>query len=543
MKKKLVALTLAAAMVLGLAACGSSAASEAPAAEPAAESTEEAEAPAEEEAEAPAEEEAEAPAESSTGRTDVIVNLGEEPATLDPTMSGDGGSYSVENNIYEGLVRIGDELEIIPALAETWDFSEDGTVITFHLRQGVTFQNGDPFTAADVVYTFDRALSGGFAGSVADIIKEYKAVDDNTFELTLNYAYGPAIELVGCYWFKVINKNVVEEQGEDFSFNPVGAGTGPYEFVEWNTGSNMILKAYDNYWGGKARIETVDLRFISDITTAVTALEAHDIDYASINTTDIEYFEQHSDELTYFVSPSIILNYIGFNCQDEYFKDARIRQAVSLCIDREEMLLVAQDSPKGGALTATDVPITGFGSNQELQLPQVDLEKAKALLAEAGYPDGFKTQMYCANQTGRKKMATYMQSQLAQIGIEAEIIPEEQSAVLDDMAAGKCPIFFMGYSGTSGDADFFLYPMHHSGQTFNYFNYSNDELDAKLEKARASVDPDERIALYAEIQQEIYDQVPVMPMFFVAWKRGCDANLAATSGALQVIYIYDWYWK
>ncbi len=479
---------------------------------------------------------------NTSGRNDVIIGQAQEPVTLDPNCMGEGSGYSVACNVFEGLVWITDDLKIEPLLAKSWDISEDGTVYTFHLQEGVKFHNGEPLTADDVVFSFDRAAEGGYAGSVMSLIKEYKAVDESTFEVTLNYAYAPALELFGCNWLRVVNKKAVEEAGESFSYNPAGAGTGPYEFKEWNSGSSIILTRNDNYWRTPASIETIEFRQIPDTTSLTIAIETGDIDYGNIQVADIEYFESH-DEVDYMMCTSLIENYVGFNCKDEHFQDYRLRQAVSYCIDRMEALIVGNDSELGGKLTATDIPADGFGCNTDLEIVQMDLDKAKELMTEAGYPDGFDTQIYVANVTARKNMATYIQAQLAKVGINAELVVMEQSAVLDEMRNGNAPMFLMGYSSTSGDADFFLYPQHHSGENFNYFQYYNDEMDAKLEAARQSIDPAEREALYKEIQEELYEMVPSMPMYHVYLKYGFNADLSCTCAPIQRIYVYNWHWN
>lgn len=485
----------------------------------------------------------ETPAEpgSVTGRTDVIIGYAQECNTMDPNNMGDGSSYAMSASIYEGLVFLNNDLELEPRLAETWDISEDGMTYTFHLREGVTFHNGEPFTAKDVVYSYDRAAAGGFASSAMGVIDSYRAVDDKTFECTLKFPYAPALELFASNWLRVVNQKAVEEAGEQFSYNPVGAGTGPYYFVEWSSGVNLILKAYENYWREPASIKDVEIRFINDTTALTLAIETGDIDYGNIQVADIENFEAN-ENLDWDHTASLIENYIGINCQDEHFSDVRVRQAVSLCVDRMEAMIVGNDSELGGSLTATDTPASGFGAHPDLEIPQMDLEKAKELLTEAGYPDGFSTQIYVANIASRKNMATYLQAQIKKIGIEAELISMEQSAVLEAMRNGEAPIFLMGYSATSGDADFFLYPQFHSGETLNYFNYYNDELDAKLEAARQTTDAAEREALYKEIQEELYENVPNLPMYHIYMRVGFNAALNCEAAPVHRLYIYEWSW-
>lgn len=474
-------------------------------------------------------------------RTNIVYGNYQEPATLDPNNMGDGGGFIVASNIYEALLWITDDLQIEPLLAHSWDISEDGLVYTFYLEEDVTFHNGEHFTANDCKFTYDRAMEGGYAGSVTGIIDSTEVIDDYTFQVTLKYPYSPALECFASHFLRIVNEKAVTEAGDSFSYNPIGAGTGPYEFVSWSSGNNIILRAYEDYWRGPASIKDVEIRFITDTTALAMAIETGEVDYGPINVRDIPTFESNPD-LDYAVVPSTIVNYIGFNTQAEPFTDARVRQAIAYCLDKEEMLLVSMDGYEGGTLTATPVPSTGFGCNLDLEIYPRDVEKAKELLAEAGYADGFSTTIYTPNAIWRRNIATYLQACMAEIGITANIEVMEQAAILEEIRAGNCPIFIMGFTGTSGDADFFYYSQYHTGQTYNYDKYENAELDALLDQARQSSDSEERIALYKQISEIVYNEVPDIPTFMVNMLYGNNSALECSYAPFTRTYIYDFSW-
>ena len=478
--------------------------------------------------------------ESGTTRDDIVIGLVQEPATLDPNNMSDGGGFMVAANIYEGLLWITDDLEIEPLLAKDWDISEDGLVYTFYLEEGVTFHNGEPFTAEDCKFSYDRAIAGGYADSATDFIESTRVVDEHTFEVTLKYPYASALDCFASHFLRIVSQKAVEDCGDSFSYNPIGAGTGPYKFVSWTSGSDIQLEAYEDYWRGAASIKTVDMRVITDQTTLSLAIETGEVDYGQISGSDIETFSSN-ENLTYSARPTTIYNYIGFNTAESPFDNALVRQAIAYSIDKDELALVSYDSMDAVTVTATPSPASSL--DKEFDVYPQDTEKAKELLAEAGYADGFTTTIYTPNANWRRNIATYLQSCLAEIGITANIEVMEQAALLEEIRAGNCPIFIMGFTGLTANADFFYYSNYRTGQNFNYTNYSNEELDALLDEAHVSNDEAQISSLYEQIAQIVYDEVPDVPTFHINFMYGYNADLNATVAPFTRIYVYDFSWK
>lgn len=477
---------------------------------------------------------------ASAARDDIVIGLVQEPATLDPNNMSDGGGFMVAANIYEGLLWSTDDLQIEPLLAKSWDISDDGLVYTFHLEEDVKFHNGEPFTAEDCKFSYDRAASGGYADSATAFIDSTRAVDEHTFEVTLKYPYASALDCFASHFLRIVSKKAVEDCGDSFSYNPIGAGTGPYKFISWTSGSDIQLEAFEEYWRGAASIKKVDMRVITDQSTLSLAIETGEVDYGQISGADLETFSSN-DKITYSTNATTIYNYVGFNTEQAPFDNALVRQAIAYCCDKNDLALISYESMDAVTVTATPAPAGSVPGTFEVY-PK-DIEKAKQLLAEAGYADGFSTTIYTPNATWRKNIATYLQSCMAEIGITVNIEVMEQAALLEDIRSGNCPMFIMGFVGLGANADFFYYSNYRSGQNFNYTRYNNPELDALLDAAHVSSDEAEVAKLYKQIAQIVYDEVPDMPTFHINFMYGYNADLNATVAPFTRIYVYDFSWK
>lgn len=476
-------------------------------------------------------------------RDTLVFLMDQEPATMDPQHMSDGASYGITANLYDTLIWINDEGELEPMLAKSWEISEDGLTYTFYLEEDVDFQNGEHFTAADAKYTFDRALESSFTSAATSFIDSCRVVDDYTFEVSLESAYAPALSCFGSQYLRIVNQKAVEEAGDSFSFDPGLAGTGPYILESWTSGESLTLVANEDYWRGAPAIKQVTVRFISDLNTKNVAMQTGDADMGSLSLLNIAEIEANSN-LTYEIVPGQTVNYIGFNTQTEPFDDPKVRQAISYSIDKEELLLVAQESLLGGTLTAIPVKETGFGFNPDLEVYPKDIEKAKELLAEAGYADGFSCNLYVGNQTMRLNIATYLQACLAEIGIDMQIEVMESAALQEEIRAGNTEMFIMGANAFASDADLYLYNMYHSEGSVNFTHTNDSWLDEKLEEARVCTDTTQREALYMEITQYIYDNCFDIPNFWINSLYAYDKDLVVdmipnASG----YFFYEMHWS
>lgn len=451
---------------------------------------------------------------SADGKSSLIYGYEQEPSALDPHFVSDGAAFSMGSNIFEGLVWINEAGEIEPLLAEDWTISDDGLVYTFNIREGVTFHNGDPLTSADVKFSYDRAIESSFTSSRVEFIDKAEAIDEMTFEVTLKYAYAPALSVFGSQFLRIVNQKVVEEAGDSFAYDPAGGGTGPYTLDSWTSGESMVFVANENYWRELASIKEVQVIFIAEDSTRVVALQSGDLDLTKVSLLN-EGKISADPNLSYDLVEGQTVNYIGFNVNTAPFDDARVRQAINYAMDKEEMLLISRESPLGGVLTATPVKSSGLGFNEELEVYPKDIEKAKQLLEEAGYGDGFTCTLYTPNNDMRKAIATYLQGCLMELGITVTIEVMEQAAVLEEITAGRTEMFIMGANSFAADADLYLYNMYHTSGPVNYVHVSDSYIDETLEQARAVTDPAEREALYKEVTEYIYNECLDIPNFWM----------------------------
>jgi len=479
---------------------------------------------------------------ASAKRTDLRFALDQEPATLDPNFMGDGAGFMVAVNIYAGLVYITDDFQIQPDLAKEWEISADRLEYTFHLRDDVTFHNGEHFTAADVKYSYERAMESPYAGMVTSNMKSMEAVDDYTIKITLNVPNAAALDCFGSTFLRIVNQKAVEEAGEKFGYNPLGAGTGPFKFVSWTTGESIVLTANEDYYKGAPSIKDVTFKIITDYNTATIAVETGEVDIARIGYANLESVQDNKDLVIESVA-SMVYDYIGFNTTKAPFDNPKVRQAIAYSVDKNELLQVAINGETGGVNAVIPMPKGGFGYNYDIELYPKNIEKAKQLLLEAGYAEGFTCTIYTPESNERKNSAQYIQYCLAEIGITAQIEVMQQAALLELIKKGGTEIFLMGYNAASADADWYLFNNYRTGQTYNYTQYSNPKLDAMLDQAREEGDNDKRLALYQEITVLLHEELPDIPSFFRNWICAHNKDLEYKVSPFVRNVLYDIHWK
>lgn len=438
----------------------------------------------------------------------LMVAQASDPVTLDPHGQNDQPSARVRVQIYETLVNHGYDLEIVPGLAESWEQIDEVTW-EFKLRQGVRFHNGDLFTAADVKYSFDRIKElPSPAAFLIDEVEEVVVVDPYTVRIVLKQPFAPILAHLAHPSNSIVNRRSVEEAGDAYG-TQVAVGTGPFEFVEWVAGSHVELKRYDGYWGEPAKVERLIIRGIPENTVRAIELETGGV--------DIAYNIAPIDELRLTGAPGIILDkyetlstsYIGFNCQKEPFDNPLVRKALNYALDVEAVVDFIY-SGQARAVTGPLPPLV-WASRTDLPGYEYNPDKAKELLAEAGYPNGFKTTIWTNDNPLRMQIAEMFQADLAGIGIEAEVLVVPWATYLEDTAAGKHDMFILGWVTVTADPDYGLWALFHSSQFGNAGNrtfYANPRVDELLELGRLEGDPEKRAALYGEAQALIVEDAP-----------------------------------
>lgn len=562
MSKKYVFKILGLLMVISMliAACAPEAATEAPEMEETeAEETEEMETE-EPEAEETEAEETEAPEEEETEEAagDVFIfGRGADSVQLDPALVTDGESFRVTGQLLEPLYQyeLGSTVPV-PALAEECVANEDATVWTCSLRQGVKFHDGTDFNADAVVFNYERwrftdnpyhfesqvfeyyeYMWGGFDDE--SVIAAVTALDEYTVEFTLSDPLAPFLANLAMDMFAISSPAAIEAAGEDYGLPSVGAvGTGPFKFVSWEEGNEIVIEANQDYWGGAPGVSQVVFRVIPDDSARFLALQAGDIHGLEQAVVEDLQTAEASDELYVITRPALNTGYLAFNYKIEEFNDPLVREAVDLALDKAG--LVENFYGDYGEVATNFLPPLIWGHNAALEDRGYNAERAKELLTEAGFPDGLSevtiaedildldgNVLYAAGDKiplrlyympvtrfyypSPEEIGTAMAANLFAAGIEAELYLEgDWPTFLDSRRNGTLVgLYMLGWGGDNGDPDNFL-GYFFSGSTEPQARegwYQNVELAEMLQEAAITPDRAARQAMYEQAEQMLYDDI------------------------------------
>ena len=519
--KKLLTLILCLAMVLSVfAGCSST--------------------PATEEGASSSGEAAQGEAADSEYKDTLVFAMNTDVQSMDPQIQNDTTSEQVVKMLYNTLLKFEDDGTVVGDLAESWSVSEDKLTWTFNLKQGVKFHNGKELTSADVKATFDRALNAEAGGlRTTEIIKMFTAVeapDPYTVTITTDGPYGPMESLMCNMSLGIMDADYIEQYGLDLGTSVEGEnGTGPFKVVSWERDQEIVVERFDDYFGTPAKLQTVVYTIIPEAASRVIALETGEVDVIDKPTDeDLARLEADTENFTVLRKPTISQRLFRFGCNDPIISNTKVRQAIVYAIDRQA-IIDALFTGSGYPSTAPLAPVT-FGYSDLGEIEQ-DLELAKSLLAEAGYPDGFDTKIITTEryQNGIE-LAEIISQQLAEIGINAEIEVWEWSALSaswNGITADEFdqPIFIMGAGPSMRDADGGLRGLYTTSETGlndrNYGFYSNAEVDALIEQGMQETDQQKRVEIYKEAMEILYREDPVAFWLFDMY------GLAITSSKVE----------
>lgn len=470
----------------------------------------------------------------------LVYALNTDVQSLDPQIQNDTTSESVVKMLYNTLLKFEDDGTVVGDLAESWSVSEDKLTWTFNLKQGVKFHNGKELTSADVKATFDRALNAEAGGlRTTEIIKMFTAVeapDPYTVTITTDGPYGPMESLMCNMSLGIMDADYIEKYGLDLGTSVEGEnGTGPFKVVSWERDQEIVVERFDDYFGTPAKLQTVVYTVIPEAASRVIALETGEVDVIDKPTNeDLERLEADTENFTVLRKPTISQRLFRFGCNDPIISNTKVRQAIVYAIDRQA-IIDALFTGSAYPSTAPLAPVT-FGYSDLGEIEQ-DLELAKSLLAEAGYPDGFDTKIVTTEryQNGIE-LAEIISQQLAEIGINAEIEVWEWSALSaswNGITADEFdqPIFIMGAGPSMRDADGGLRGLYTTSETGlndrNYGFYSNAEVDALIEQGMQETDQQKRVEIYKEAMEILYREDPVAFWLFDMY------GLAITSSKVE----------
>jgi peptide/nickel transport system substrate-binding protein len=462
-----------------------------------------------------------------------IFGRGGDSVQLDPAVVTDGESFRVTNQGCESLLKYdGETTNVAPSLASEWAASEDGLVWTFNLREGVMFQDGTPFNADAVVFNFERwrftdnpyhfeeqvfeyydYMWGGFDD--ASIITSVEALDEYTVQFTLSAPLAPILANLAMPMFNIASPTAIQEYGPDYGTPEVGfVCTGPFQFVEWQTDDRIVLERYEDYWGEiPGNIDRIIIRTIPDNSARFAALqtgELHAMEQANIEDLDVA---EAADDLYILARPALNTAYLAFSYRIEELQNQLVRQAISLAVDRAA--ITEAFFGKYGEVANNFLPPLVWGHNDEV-VAEYNPERARELLAEAGYPDGFSevtvdgekmpltlyytpiVRFYSPDPEG---IAQAQANNLAAIGIEVQLATlGDWPTYLDARRNGELVgLYQLGWGGDNGDPDNFLGYFFAEGPKPNEGFYDNAELRTLLQAARIAPQ-EERTAMYQEAE-------------------------------------------
>ncbi|RQP12210.1 MAG: ABC transporter substrate-binding protein [Microbacteriaceae bacterium] len=445
---------------------------------------------------------------SSSGAT-FVAAIGGEPDQLDPHKTSSYFSFEVLENVFDTLVQPDDQLQMEPALATSWETSDDQLTWTFHLRDDVTFQDGSAFTAADVVYSYERIIDENLSNawkfsSVASVT----ASDDTTVVITLTQPTPNLLSNLGGFkGMAIVQKKNVEDG--DIATAPIG--TGPYQLTEYVAGDHITLTANPDYWGGAPKIETIEYKFISEPATALAALKSGEIQWTDVvPPQQVDSLEDDSS-ISVGVTPSSDYWYLALNEAKAPWNDVKVRQAIAYAIDRTAIIqAVSYGTAQANQLA---IPEASAWYTEYDTYPQTaDLDTAKQLLAEAGYTGGTLDMLATSDYPETVTAAQIIASNLEPLGITVNIRQPDFSTWLDEQNSGNFDMLMMGWLGNI-DPDDFYYAQHHTDGSSNAQKYSNAEVDAFLDAGRVETDQDKRKDDYAQAAKIIADEASYIYLY------------------------------
>jgi peptide/nickel transport system substrate-binding protein len=438
----------------------------------------------------------------------LTIGIPDAPVYMDPQIQAAVGTYRVTTQIFDRLVSLDNDMKIVPALAESWEVENETTTV-FHLRKGVKFHNGEEMKAEDVKYSLERTIASPGVNYNYLIIKDINIVDDYTIKLVTKQPFNALLYRLSLDAAAIVSKKAATS-GKDFNKNPVGAG--PYKFVSWDLGGDVVLEAFPDYYKGEPKVKTLIFKDIPEAINRSIGLETGEIDLAyDLAITDLEKVKGDKNlKLTEVTSTTV--NYLGFNTKMPIIDDVLVRKAIAHALNTQDIIDIVfngEATPARNTMLAPNL----FGYKPDTVTYDFNLDKAKSLLAEAGYPKGFKTTLWIPDTQVQKSAAEVVQGQLSKIGIDVEVKMMQSGTFYSSTGKGEHDLFFI--TKTSIDPDSMLRAMYHSeafGLSGNRSFWATEEVDAKLDKASATTNPDESKQLYAEVQKTVADQLPLIPI-------------------------------
>ena len=466
------------------------------------------------------------PEDPYAGYLNLIITT--EPKSLDPAFSTDITTGVITALMYDNLVRFGVGSEILPGLAKSWEISPDGRSYKFYLRDDVQFWNGVVFTAADVKYSFERVLNtettspqtwllspilgaGVYMQGKADSVSGIRVINDVEIEITLNSPFAPFLGFLGAPATAIVKNIHPDSATIDLKNNPLG--TGPWIFKQWQADRQIRMARNENYYSGPAKLEGILLNNIPEVLTSAIEFEAGNLDVMTIPNSEFKYWTRSEVWKPYIHKlEELGIYYLAMNVQRKPFDDKRVRQAVTLAIDREKIIYRILHNSASLAKGPIPPGLDGYDSTRK-SIPY-DPEEARKLLNDAGYDKGCEFDLWVDPGAAVSQTSEAIQHYLNEAGFIVHLVRNDWNMMRDAMRKGETDGYWGNWWADYADAENFLAPLFHTDNAARRNRYSNLEVDRSIEKIQQSLDPQERKMLAMEVDSVLIEEAPYAFMWY-----------------------------
>ena len=499
---------------------------------------------------------------NSSARTDTLIYAqSEDPKTLDPVNTDIAEAVHVITNVFDTLVTYHDETsEIVPALAEKWETSEDGLAWTFHLRQGVRFHDGTELNAEAVKISFDRLLADEHPlvydtarpyQSAYSMIRDIETPDGNTVVFHVKHPSAVFLSNLAMFCGSIVSPSALQELGSAFADNPVG--TGPFRVAKWARDQQLVLERFEDHWRGAPKLKNIIFVPVRESATRLQRLQRGEIDLAD-NLSPSELSVLAKDKgMTVQEVEGMNVCYLSMQTEKPPLDNLQVRQAIWLAINKQELIQVGYTGHADPAKSM--VPPTMWGHHDQLADWPFDLAEAKELMDQAAAESGFslpvRLSLSIPNQARTYmprpiEMADFVKDSLAKIGIEVSVVGRDVNQHFEALMAGKHELGLAGWNSDNADPDNFLYslldPDNISDAGNNLSRWRNDQFHELLLAGQKEMDREKRLTMYHEAQQLVLDEAPVVPLAHTKIRTGHKSRLKGyrlhTTGLVRLRQAY-----
>ncbi len=457
---------------------------------------------------------------------------GTDPTTLDPALSNDANSAGYVIQIFSGLVKLGDNLEPTPDIAESWDISDDGCTFTFHLRDGVVFQDGRSVTAADFKYSWERACNpatgsntaGTYLGDIVGVqamvagqaneISGVQVINDHTLQVTIDAPKSYFLSKMSYPTAMVVDMDNVAAGG---SWWRQPNGTGPFKLKEWQQSSLLVLERNNNYYGDVASLEFVEFHMYSG--DEMSLYETGDIDIASVYASYIDRVTDPDGPFhnEYHVSPQLSFSWLGFNINEPPFDDLNVRKAFSMAIDKDKIINLSMRNlvQRADGILPPGMP----GYNEDLVGLEYNVTQAQELIASSKYGSVANLPPIVLTLSGYGgAISPVLEAIIVQwrenLGVDVTVRQLEPDFYVYHLKEEKDNMYYMGWIADYPHPQDFLDVLFHTGTEYNYGEYSNPAIDTLLEQAGVELDNAESLRMYQQAEQMLVNDAAMIPLWF-----------------------------